>query len=45
MQKHAKFNDKYRYILTCIDVFSKFAWGVPVRTKTSKDVTLAFAEI
>jgi hypothetical protein len=45
MQKHAQYNKKYRYILTCIDVFSKFAWAIPVRTKSSKDVTFAFEEI
>ena len=24
-------NDGWRYLLTCIDVFSKLAWAVPVR--------------
>jgi hypothetical protein len=35
-------NDGVRYILTCIDVFSKKAWAVPLRTKTSKEVADAF---
>ena len=26
-------NNKNRYILTVIDVFSKYAWSVPVKTK------------
>ena len=34
-----------RYILTCIDVFSKRAWAVPLRTKTGRDVTQAFEQI
>jgi len=34
-----------RYILTCIDVFSKRAWAVPLRTKTVRDVTQAFEQI
>ena len=39
------FNDGMRYILTCIDVFSKRAWAVPVRTKSARDVTEAFEKI
>jgi len=35
-------NDSYRYILTCIDVFSKFAWAIPLRTKSGREVTEAF---
>ena len=37
-----EFNDDYRYILTCIDVFSKYAWAIPIKTKTAKDVLEAF---
>jgi hypothetical protein len=29
MQSMQKFNDGYRYLLVCIDVFSKYAWVVP----------------
>ena len=36
------FNDGSRYLLTCIDVFSKRAWAVPVRTKFARDVAEAF---
>ena len=38
-------NDGYRYLLTCIDVFSKKAWAVPLRTKSSRDVANAFENI
>jgi len=38
-------NDGMRYILTCIDVFSKRAWAVPLRTMTGRDVTQAFEQI
>jgi len=34
-----------RYLLTCIDVFSKRAWAVPIRTKSVRDVTEAFEKI
>jgi hypothetical protein len=32
--KVAKENNGFRYMLTVIDIFSKFAWVVPLRTKT-----------
>jgi len=39
------FNDGNRYLLTCIDVFSKRAWAIPVKTKSARDVTDAFEQI
>jgi len=41
----ASFNDGTRYLLTCIDVFSKRAWAVPVRRKSARDVAEAFEKI
>jgi len=38
-------NDGSRYLLTCIDVFSKRVWAVPVRRKTSQNVAEAFEKI
>lgn len=38
-------NKNYAYILTCIDVFSKYAWVRPVKRKTSEDVYKAFESI
>mgnify|MGYP000140966385 FL=1 len=38
MQSLSRFNYGYKYILTVIDVFSKFAWAVPVKTKSTNDV-------
>ena len=35
-------NKGYRYLLTCIDSFSKFAWAVPVREKTGTSMVAAF---
>ena len=37
--------NKYRYILTCIDLFSKFAWAEPIKTKTDTDVSDAMNKI
>jgi len=45
MQKLKKENDGYAYILTCIDVLSKYAWAIPVHTKRPTDVLVAFKEI
>jgi len=39
------FNDGMRYLLTCIDVFTKKAWAVPVARKSAKDIVEAFAKI
>jgi len=38
-------NDGSRYLLTCIGVFSKRAWAVPVRRKTGQNVAEAFEKI
>ena len=41
MNNLAHENKGYRYILTCIDVLSRYAWAVPVRTKGTKDMLTA----
>ncbi|GFX11351.1 uncharacterized protein F54H12.2 [Trichonephila clavipes] len=38
MQSLAEFNKWYKYLLTCIDLFSKFAWAVPLKDKFGKSV-------
>lgn len=45
MLPYAKFNRNNKYILTVIDTFSKYAWAVPVKTKSGKDVTNAMKSI
>jgi len=40
-----KFNDKYKYILSVIDVFSKFLYLIPLRSKTGTVVASAFQSI
>jgi len=40
--KHSVFNDGMRYLLTCIDVFSKRAWAEPIRTKSARVVADAY---
>lgn len=45
MSSLSNFNSNYRYILTVIDIFSKFAWAVPIKTKTGIEITKAFEKI
>ena len=45
LQIISKSNDNHRYLLTCIDVFSKYAFVVPVKNKTSEVVLNAFKNI
>ncbi len=33
MQSLAKFNDNYEYLLTYIDILSKYAWAIPLKDK------------
>ena len=45
MQKLKQFNDNYGYILTVIDVLSRFSWAVPIKTKSPVYVKAAFEKI
>ena len=38
-------NDGIKYLLTCIDIFSKYAWVEPLTTKTGKSLVTAFKNI
>jgi len=44
-QKLKKYNQGHAYILTVIDVLSRFAWAVPLKTKSPKDTSEAFQKI
>lgn len=45
MQNLARYNDNYRYILTCICVFSKYAFAIPVKDKRGVTIAAAFEQI
>src|SRR5438552_7307523 len=45
MIPYAAVNDEYKYMLTVIDLFSRFAWAKPIKDKTGKEVKRAFQEI
>lgn len=42
MQWASRENKGIKYLLNVIDVFSKFAWSVPIKDKTGKSITDAF---
>ena len=42
MNQLAKFNNGYRYILTIIDILSRYGWARPLKTKTGPEVARAF---
>ena len=45
MIPYAKSNEGMKYILTVIDVYSKYAWAQPVSQKTGKQIVEAFNRI
>lgn len=38
----SKINKGFKYLLTIIDTFSKYAWAIPIEDKTGKNITKAF---
>ena len=45
VQNLSRYNKGYKYLLTCVDVFSKYAWVVPLKTKQGQEVVKAFQKI
>ena len=45
MQEWSKKNKGYRYMLNVIDVFSKYAWSIPLKDKKGETATEAFKAI
>ena len=41
----AEANDGFRYAMTAIDNFTKYAHAVPIKTKTSTDIVSAITEV
>lgn len=40
-----KDNQGFRYLLTCIDILSKYAWVIPLKTKRGEEIVKAFRSI
>lgn len=45
MQDIQRHNHGFRYILTCIDILSRFGWARPLKTKGGKEVAEAIEDI
>lgn len=45
LQEFKNKNAGHGYILTIVDVFSKFAWAIPIKNKGSKSVSVAFMNL
>ena len=43
MQAFSKDNNGIKYLLTVIDIFSKFVWIIPLNPKTGQEVANAFS--
>lgn len=45
VKAYGKQNKQFKYLLTCIDVMSKYAWVVPLKQKTGAEATKALKSI
>ena len=45
MQLTSKFNKGFRFLLCVIDIFSKYAWVVPLKDKKGVSIVDAFQKI
>ena len=45
MTKYTRMNKGYEYIFTNIDIFSKYSWSFPLKTKTIKEIKSCFQKI
>ena len=45
MQLLSKFNKGFRFLLCVIDIFSKYAWVIPLKDKKGISIVNAFEEI
>ena len=39
LSSFSKYNEKYKYLLNVIDIFSRYAWSVPLKHKTGNSIT------
>jgi transposase InsO family protein len=41
LQSLSKYNKNFKYILVIIDIFSKYAWAIPIKTKATENIVNA----
>ena len=42
MQLISKFNKEFRFLLCAIEIYSKYAWVIPLKDKKGETITDAF---
>ena len=42
LQNLSRYNKGYKYLLTCIDIFSKYAWVLPLKSKQGQELVKDF---
>ena len=45
MQSLSKYNKRVKYLLCAIDLFSKYAWVIPLKDKKGTNIVNAFQKI
>ena len=45
MTKYSRINKDYKFIFTNVDIFSKYAWVFPIKSKTIKEIKSCFQKI
>jgi hypothetical protein len=45
LSRYKNQNDDYRYLMACMDVFTRKAWVEPMKNKDSDNCAAAFEEI
>ena len=45
LQNLSRYNKGYKYLLTCVDIFSKYAFVLPLKTKKGQELVKAFQKI
>ena len=45
MSKYANENNGYKWMLTCMDLFLRYAWAIPVKTKSAENVLAAIKQV
>jgi transposase InsO family protein len=45
LSSFSKYNDKFKYLLNVMDIFSRFAWSVTLKDKTASSITAALKSL
>ena len=45
LKKLKKYNNGFQYIINIIDLYSRYAWSIPIKNKTGKSIVIAFESI